>query len=343
MAVLTRLVAMSSGAGGPHHPSPVRGSCERAALCRTPPASGEDAGVSVETASSDRPRCVRRSGCPPTGARRPRPGPLVRSVLAEADLDALLNEALLLTTELSTNAVVHAGTELDIEVIADPAGLTVTVTDFAAGPVDNWWSARRSTTLPTSRQISERGRGLLLVDHFACRWGTVHDGDRQGRLVPPRPARRAAGAVPRPAVHAGGRDRGGLRPARCPSAGAMAALIQIDARPARRRRACPTSPTDLLSRLSPRWSARPAAWSGSTAATAPAGRCWPGTAGRPAPDDDAAPGAAAGQPAVRRGAGARRRAHRVRPAAGRRSSPSGSRCTWRTTGCAGPTCAGRPG
>ena len=55
---------------------------------------------------------------------------LVRSVLEEAGLDALLNEALLLTTELSTNAVVHANTELDIEVRADNHGLTVTVTDF---------------------------------------------------------------------------------------------------------------------------------------------------------------------------------------------------------------------
>ena len=61
---------------------------------------------------------------------------LVRSVLAEADLDELLNEALLLTTELSTNAVEHARTELDIEVVADGIGLTVTVSDFAAGPVE---------------------------------------------------------------------------------------------------------------------------------------------------------------------------------------------------------------
>lgn len=56
---------------------------------------------------------------------------IVRSVLAEANLDELLDEALLLTTELSTNAVEHAGTELDIEVVADRHGLTVTVSDFA--------------------------------------------------------------------------------------------------------------------------------------------------------------------------------------------------------------------
>ncbi|TDC82047.1 stage II sporulation protein E [Micromonospora sp. KC606] len=98
---------------------------------------------------------------------------LVRSVLTEADLDDLLNEALLLTTELSTNAVEHARTELDIEVVADPIGLTVTVTDFAAGPVDEMVVGIRNHTDDIG-EVSERGRGLLLVDHFASRWGTTY-------------------------------------------------------------------------------------------------------------------------------------------------------------------------
>ncbi|MGC5017257.1 SpoIIE family protein phosphatase [Micromonospora sp. DT47] len=98
---------------------------------------------------------------------------LVRSVLAEADLDELLDEALLLTTELSTNAVEHAGTDLDIEVVADRIGLTVTVSDFAAGPVDELVVGVRNTTEEIS-EVSERGRGLLLVDHFASRWGTTY-------------------------------------------------------------------------------------------------------------------------------------------------------------------------
>ena len=58
---------------------------------------------------------------------------IVRSVLAEAQLEGLLDAALLLTTELSTNAVVHAGTDLELEAVADPDGLTVTVTDQARG------------------------------------------------------------------------------------------------------------------------------------------------------------------------------------------------------------------
>ncbi|KWV31504.1 MULTISPECIES: SpoIIE family protein phosphatase [Micromonospora] len=98
---------------------------------------------------------------------------VVRSVLAEADLDELLNEALLLTTELSTNAVEHARTELDIEVVADRIGLTVTVSDFAAGPVDELVVGIRNDTDEIG-EVSARGRGLLLVDHFASRWGTTY-------------------------------------------------------------------------------------------------------------------------------------------------------------------------
>ncbi|SDZ36906.1 Serine phosphatase RsbU, regulator of sigma subunit [Micromonospora pattaloongensis] len=104
---------------------------------------------------------------------------IVRAVLAEAGLDELLNEALLLTTELSTNAVVHAGTELDIEVVADATGLTVTVTDFAAGPIENVPS-RPSSDEAEITEVSERGRGLLLVDHFASRWGTTHQPTGKG-------------------------------------------------------------------------------------------------------------------------------------------------------------------
>jgi sigma-B regulation protein RsbU (phosphoserine phosphatase) len=104
---------------------------------------------------------------------------LVRSVLEEAGLEPLVNEALLLTTELSTNAVVHAGTELDIEVAADPTGLMVTVTDFAPGPVEELAVGPRNEKTDIG-EVAERGRGLLLVDHFASRWGTVHEGTGKG-------------------------------------------------------------------------------------------------------------------------------------------------------------------
>ncbi|HEV8570291.1 MAG TPA: SpoIIE family protein phosphatase [Actinoplanes sp.] len=142
---------------------------------------------------------------------------LVRSVLDESGLDSLLNEALLLTTELSTNAVVHAGTELDIEVAADASGLTVTVTDFAPGPVEQLAVRPKNDKVDIS-EVAERGRGLLLVDHFASRWGTVHEGTGKGvwfRLE------RHAGTGSLPAVAA-------AAAAGTPSVGALTGLLQLD-------------------------------------------------------------------------------------------------------------------
>jgi serine phosphatase RsbU (regulator of sigma subunit) len=134
---------------------------------------------------------------------------VVRSVLDEGKLDELLDAALLLTTELSTNAVVHAGTDLELEVIADPRGLTVTVVDNARGVVaasgrsasEARGQAAANTVGPAAGEppstavlpagdLSERGRGLLLVDHFATRWGTTHHGGGKGvwfRLNRPGP------------------------------------------------------------------------------------------------------------------------------------------------------------
>ncbi|QOC94167.1 SpoIIE family protein phosphatase [Micromonospora craniellae] len=152
---------------------------------------------------------------------------VVRSVLAEANLDGLLNEALLLTTELSTNAVEHARTELDIEVSADSSGLTVTVSDFASGPVDELTVGVRNVATDIT-EVAERGRGLLLVDHFASRWGTTYLPSGKGvwfRLERPgpQPARPDDFAPPT------GRSDG--RHASVPSAGAMSALMQISPDP----------------------------------------------------------------------------------------------------------------
>ena len=92
----------------------------------------------------------------------------MREVLTESGLSDLMDEALLLTTELSTNGVIHAGTELDVEVLADPGGLTVTVTDFKGGPIE-------TSLMRPPDELAEHGRGLLLVDQFATAWGTTHN------------------------------------------------------------------------------------------------------------------------------------------------------------------------
>ena len=106
---------------------------------------------------------------------------VVRSVLAEAKLEGLLDAALLLTTELSTNAVIHAGTDLELEAVADADGLTVTVTDQVRGMIG---ASAGNGPPPNVRlslaDLSERGRGLLLVDHFATQWGTNHFASGKG-------------------------------------------------------------------------------------------------------------------------------------------------------------------
>ncbi|MEV5764387.1 SpoIIE family protein phosphatase [Micromonospora sp. NPDC052213] len=156
---------------------------------------------------------------------------LVRSVLIEAHLDELVNEALLLTTELSTNAVEHARTELDIEVVADPDGLTVTVSDFAAGPVDELTVGVRNDATDID-EISERGRGLLLVDHFANRWGTTYLPTGKGvwfRLDRPDPAgdgETHAGRETAPRAAAAGGGAAATAESSAPSAGAMSELMQ---------------------------------------------------------------------------------------------------------------------
>lgn len=91
---------------------------------------------------------------------------LVRAVATESDLGDVLDEAVLLTTELVTNAVVHAQTQVTLEITADSSGLTVTVLDEVAGPL--------VPLTDTGRPDDERGRGLILVNGMAQRWGTVH-------------------------------------------------------------------------------------------------------------------------------------------------------------------------
>jgi phosphoserine phosphatase RsbU/P len=118
----------------------------------------------------------------------------VRSAVTEAGLTEVLDEALLLTTELATNAVLHARTDMDIEIAADGDSVTITVMDFHHGPIThNHWPARRAATPRPVDQLDERGRGLLLVDQLATYWGTLHHPDGKGVWF--RLERLSAGAV----------------------------------------------------------------------------------------------------------------------------------------------------
>jgi len=201
-------------------------------------AVGETSGTGSPSVGGKQ-RAVRRVRLPadrrtPAAARG-----LVRALLAEARLDELTDEALLLTTELTTNAVIHAGTELDIEAVADETGLCVTVMDFAPGalgqPPTPDGDGPAGTTV-----LAERGRGLLLVDHFASSWGTTHHTEGKGvwfRLDRPGAGPDAHPATG-PAVHRSA----------VPSAEAMADLLRIDLDP-HADDAIGDFATELLSRL----------------------------------------------------------------------------------------------
>ena len=96
----------------------------------------------------------------PSAARR-----AVQEILTGAGLEVMLDDALLLVTELVTNAVVHAGTDIELHIDIGPGRARIEVIDHGPGvPV------RRGD--PDSPR--EGGRGIFLLDALAQEWGTRH-------------------------------------------------------------------------------------------------------------------------------------------------------------------------
>jgi anti-sigma regulatory factor (Ser/Thr protein kinase) len=85
----------------------------------------------------------------------------VGSALAELDLPDAVPDAILVVSELVTNAIVHAGTDITVRVRSVDSDVRVEVEDG-------------SSALPELRILSSgasAGRGLLLVEHFTKQWG----------------------------------------------------------------------------------------------------------------------------------------------------------------------------
>lgn len=91
---------------------------------------------------------------------------VVDSALRAAGLVDLIETALLLVTELVTNAYIHAGTDVQLDVTTTGQALTVEVIDGSAAGLP-----RVGHAPPPD---SEGGRGLLLLDALASEWGTRH-------------------------------------------------------------------------------------------------------------------------------------------------------------------------
>ena len=83
------------------------------------------------------------------------------------DPDRLVDDAVLLTSELVTNAVVHAGTAFDVTCRLTSGELEVAVRDRHP--------ARTLPDIPKAASASaERGRGLLLPSALASSWGVTY-------------------------------------------------------------------------------------------------------------------------------------------------------------------------
>ena len=96
---------------------------------------------------------------------------LVASTLQTWGYDGLVETARLLTSELVTNAVLHARTGMTIAVEADESLVRISVTDESPVPP----SMRHHSTMATT------GRGLRLLDQLAREWDV--DDDNGGKTV----------------------------------------------------------------------------------------------------------------------------------------------------------------
>ncbi|MGH3930070.1 MAG: SpoIIE family protein phosphatase [Pseudonocardiaceae bacterium] len=115
-------------------------------------------------------RLIRRFQLPPTPRSPSAARALLRTALAEAQLEHLTDVTLLLTTELCSNVVRHAGTDMELTLSIDDSGLTVAVADRGPVPLELARAAR-----PATAQRRSGGHGLGMVAALASSWGTRHD------------------------------------------------------------------------------------------------------------------------------------------------------------------------
>jgi anti-sigma regulatory factor (Ser/Thr protein kinase) len=110
--------------------------------------------------------------CEPTSARRARE--LVAGALRQWGLEERVDDAQLVTTELVTNAVLHAATPLGLLVAHDEGELTVEVRDGL--PVDFGLPDPVAPADDDVSFVSMSGRGLVLVAACVDSWGIDVDG-----------------------------------------------------------------------------------------------------------------------------------------------------------------------
>ncbi|MBB0243382.1 SpoIIE family protein phosphatase [Streptomyces alkaliphilus] len=94
----------------------------------------------------------------------------VRDTLQGWGLAELIDDAVVLTSELVTNAVIHAGTSADVLCLRDESGVRVEVVDRHPERELPFVPTRRGTPDPDS----EGGRGLMLCAVLSAGWGVEY-------------------------------------------------------------------------------------------------------------------------------------------------------------------------
>ncbi len=96
---------------------------------------------------------------------------MIRELLAASDRDDLVETAVLLVSEVVTNALLHAGTPIDVAARLDDEGLHVEVGDGSLHlPVRRHYASTAGT-----------GRGLLMLEQLVDDWGVSRHG--RGKTV----------------------------------------------------------------------------------------------------------------------------------------------------------------
>lgn len=100
-------------------------------------------------------------------AQIPEARAFVRETLFRCGETSVVNDAVLVTSELFTNAVLHGSRRIDIYVTLDPEALRIAVVDDGRRTPDRWPRPGATPMLG--------GRGLRIVDAVASTWGNNFD------------------------------------------------------------------------------------------------------------------------------------------------------------------------
>jgi anti-sigma regulatory factor (Ser/Thr protein kinase) len=155
----------------------ILGICSPLGINRTPVLAQPAAGIPLT--DDDRMRRLK----PPHSSTVPLPASLDAPALARLHLrqvgehltPANLDDALILTSELVTNAVVHGEPEISLTIRIEAGQLTITVHD--ASPV----TPPVTPALPLP--ATPHGRGLAIVDSLAVQWGVTRHAQGPGKAV----------------------------------------------------------------------------------------------------------------------------------------------------------------